>query len=150
MLGINEEELGKLRKDTFSSVASNIIKNHQQKTPGQKITTDHHGDHRSIGAESYPGVKLDKGEPVSFGYWSFRLKVKIVSMNKLTTIKTNKKVVVIVGFYLPGIYPSGDYTVVSDLLAPAFLKTAADADPEINAQYEIKILIFLPPRTWIL
>jgi len=68
MLGINEEELGKLRKDTFSSVASNIIKNHQQKTPGQKITTDHHGDHRSIGAESYPGVKLDKGEPVSFGY----------------------------------------------------------------------------------
>ena len=61
-------------------------------------------------------------------------------MNKLTTIKINKKVVVIVGFYLPGIYPSGDYTVISDLLAPAFLKTAADADPEIYAQYEIKIL----------
>ena len=68
MLGINEEELAKLRKDTFSSVASNIIKNHQNGNSNREITTDHHGDHRSIGAESYPGVKLDQGEPISFGY----------------------------------------------------------------------------------
>ena len=61
-------------------------------------------------------------------------------MNKLHIAEGNKKSVVIVGFYLPGIYPAGDYSVVSDLLAPAFLKSAADADPEISKEYEITIL----------
>lgn len=54
--------------------------------------------------------------------------------------KCCKQNIVIVGLYLPGIYPSGDDSVVSDLLAPAFLKATADADPEISAQHEIKIL----------
>ncbi|MBU3956393.1 radical SAM protein [bacterium] len=48
--------------------------------------------------------------------------------------------VAIVGIYLPGIYPRGDNSVVADLLAPAFLKAAADADPEISQKYEINIL----------
>ena len=52
----------------------------------------------------------------------------------------NKKNVLIVGFYLPGIYPSGDESVISDLLAPAFLKTSAEADQEIRSQFNIKIL----------
>ncbi|OHB74382.1 MAG: hypothetical protein A2W17_07960 [Planctomycetes bacterium RBG_16_41_13] len=51
-----------------------------------------------------------------------------------------KKRVVIVGAYLQGIYPRGDNSVVADLLAPAFLKAFADADPEICEKYEIKIL----------
>jgi radical SAM superfamily enzyme YgiQ (UPF0313 family) len=53
---------------------------------------------------------------------------------------TSKKKVVIVGFYLPGVYPSGDESVISDLLAPAFLKTSAETDEEIRAQFSIKIL----------
>ena len=51
-----------------------------------------------------------------------------------------KKKVVIVGIYLPGIYPAGQDHVVSRLLAPSFLKSAADADPEISECYDIKIL----------
>jgi len=54
--------------------------------------------------------------------------------------KMNKKTIVIVGLYLPGIYPKGDDSVATDLLAPAVLKTIADADPEISERYEIKIL----------
>ena len=50
-------------------------------------------------------------------------------MNSLAIIKRK---VVIVGFYLPGIYPAGDDSVVSDLLAPALLKSVSDADPEIS------------------
>lgn len=53
-----------------------------------------------------------------------------------------KKCVVIVGIYLQGIYPRGDNSVEADLLAPAFLKASADADPEIYEKYEIKILNF--------
>lgn len=53
-----------------------------------------------------------------------------------------KKRVVIVGIYLQGIYPRGDNSVEVDLLAPSFLKTSADADPEIYEKYEIKILNF--------
>jgi hypothetical protein len=68
MMGISEEELGKLRKDTFASVSANIVQNYRYENPNGKVVVDHHGDHRSIGAESYPGVKLDKGEPVSFGF----------------------------------------------------------------------------------
>jgi len=49
-----------------------------------------------------------------------------------------KDIVAIVGFYLPGIYPAGDDAVVSDLLAPALLKAAADADPEITDRYDIR------------
>lgn len=51
-----------------------------------------------------------------------------------------KKRVVIAGVYLPGIYPRGDNSVEAHLLAPAFLKTYADADPEIYENYEIIIL----------
>ena len=68
MMGITEEELGKLRKDTFASVTANIITNFNHKNANGKVVIEHHGDHRSIGAESYPGVKLDRGEPVSFGF----------------------------------------------------------------------------------
>ena len=70
MMGITGEELAKLRKDTFASVSANIVKNYSYKNPNGKadVDVDHHGDHRSIGAETYPGVKLDKGEPVSFGF----------------------------------------------------------------------------------
>jgi|SRR3990167_6479979 len=63
-------------------------------------------------------------------------------MDKLQSAGNCKKNIVIVGLYLPGIYPPGDDSVVSDLLAPAFLKATADANPEIVAQYEIKILNF--------
>ncbi len=52
--------------------------------------------------------------------------------------QTRKEVVAIVGFYLPGIYPAGDDSVVSDLLAPALLKATADADPDIAARYDIR------------
>ena len=68
MMGITEKELDKLRKDTFASVSANIVKNYRLENPNGKVALDHHGDHRSIGAVSYPGVKLDKGEPVSFGF----------------------------------------------------------------------------------
>ena len=69
MMGITEEELNKLRKDTFASVTANIINNSNHQDSNGKVAVDHHGDHRSIGAESYPGIKLDKGEPVSFGFF---------------------------------------------------------------------------------
>jgi radical SAM superfamily enzyme YgiQ (UPF0313 family) len=52
----------------------------------------------------------------------------------------NKKRVIIVGLYIPGIYPKGDDSAATDLLAPGILKAFADADPEISAQYEINIL----------
>ena len=68
MMGVTEEELGKLRKDTFASVSANIVKNYRHENPNGQVSVDHHGDHRSIGAESYPGVKLNKDEPVSFGF----------------------------------------------------------------------------------
>ena len=57
----------------------------------------------------------------------------------------NKKNVVIVGFYIPGIYPPGRDDVVVDLLAPGFLKASADADPELAKKYDISILS--PPIT---
>ena len=66
MMGITEKELSRLRQDTFASVNANIVKNYSHKN--SEVAVDHHGDHRSIGAETYPGVKLDKGEPVSFGF----------------------------------------------------------------------------------
>jgi radical SAM superfamily enzyme YgiQ (UPF0313 family) len=52
----------------------------------------------------------------------------------------DKKTIIIVGLYLPGIYPKGDDSVATDLLAPAVLKATADADAEISRSYEIKIL----------
>jgi len=53
-----------------------------------------------------------------------------------------KKVVAIVGFYLPGIYPAGDDAVVSDLLAPALIKATADADPDVAAKYDVRLFNF--------
>jgi len=55
-------------------------------------------------------------------------------------MNTAKKNVLIVGIYMPGIYPSGDDEVVSRLLSTAFLKAAADADPDIAPHYDIQIL----------
>jgi len=52
--------------------------------------------------------------------------------------RKQKDVVAIVGFYLPGIYPAGDDSVVSDLLAPALIKATADADTDIAARYDIR------------
>lgn len=52
----------------------------------------------------------------------------------------DKKTIIIIGLYLPGIYPKGDDSVATDLLAPAVLKATADADPEISSSCEIKIL----------
>lgn len=54
----------------------------------------------------------------------------------------DKKTIIIVGLYLTGIYPKGDDSVATDLLAPAVLKATADADIEISERYEIKILSF--------
>ena len=63
-------------------------------------------------------------------------------MSELKTDKTHikKKRLVIVSVYLPGIYPRGDNSVEANLLAPAYLKASADADPEIYEKYEMKIL----------
>jgi len=63
MMGISVEELDQLRKNTFASAIDNILAN-----KAKNIAPEHHGDHRSIGAESYPGIKVDRGEPVSFGF----------------------------------------------------------------------------------
>jgi len=41
---------------------------------------------------------------------------------------------------LVGIYPRGDDSAVAQLLAPAFLKSSAETDPEICARYDIQIL----------
>ena len=46
--------------------------------------------------------------------------------------KSMKKTVLLVGIYLEGIYPRGDYSVEPNLLAPAFLKASADSDPSIK------------------
>jgi len=51
-----------------------------------------------------------------------------------------KKKVVLVGLYLPGIYPPGKDDVVSGLLSNAFLKATAEADPKISAEYEFEII----------
>ena len=51
-----------------------------------------------------------------------------------------KENIVIIGFYIPGIYPPGRDDVVVNLLAPGFLKAAADADPEISKKYDISLL----------
>jgi radical SAM superfamily enzyme YgiQ (UPF0313 family) len=51
-----------------------------------------------------------------------------------------KKKVVLVGVYLEGIYPRGDNSVEANLLAPAFLKTSADADSEISNRWDITVL----------
>lgn len=72
MMGITLEELDTLRKDTFASVRANLMKLNQlqnvQNGSGA-VDTEHHGDHRSPGAQSYPGVDLNRAKtPVSFGF----------------------------------------------------------------------------------
>ena len=52
----------------------------------------------------------------------------------------SKEKVVLVGGYLPGIYPPGEDDVVSRLLSTAFLKASADDDPEIAKKYDIHII----------
>ena len=51
-----------------------------------------------------------------------------------------KKKVVILSFYLPGIYPQGDDSVILNLLAPAYLKAALDSERKISEKYETVIL----------
>ena len=51
-----------------------------------------------------------------------------------------KRKVVIVGLYLPGIYPRGEDDVVADLLAPAYMKAVVDADPALSRAYDVKVL----------
>jgi len=54
--------------------------------------------------------------------------------------KDLKTRLVVVSFYIPGIYPPGEDSVVLNLLAPAYLKAAVDSDPELSAKYETIIL----------
>ena len=51
-----------------------------------------------------------------------------------------KKKIVILSFYLPGIYPQGDDSVVLNLLAPAYLKAALDSEKKLSEKYETVIL----------
>lgn len=55
-------------------------------------------------------------------------------------IALRKRKVVLVGLYLPGIYPPGKDEVVSGLLSNAFLKATAEADPEITSRYNFEII----------
>ena len=51
-----------------------------------------------------------------------------------------KKKVVILSFYLPGVYPQGHDNVVLNLLAPAYLKAAIVSNPKLSTKYETVIL----------
>ena len=51
-----------------------------------------------------------------------------------------KKKIVLIGIYLPGIYPPGKDDCVTELLAPAYLKAFIKADKDLDVQYEIEIL----------
>jgi radical SAM superfamily enzyme YgiQ (UPF0313 family) len=57
---------------------------------------------------------------------------------QVTTLE--KKKVVLVGLYLPGIYPPGKDEVVSGLLSNAFLKATAEADSDITSRYNFEII----------
>ena len=46
----------------------------------------------------------------------------------------------LVGMYIPGVYPPGRDDVQVHLLAPAFLKSCADADPIISKEYDLEII----------
>ena len=58
----------------------------------------------------------------------------------MPSMETPKRKVLLVGVYLPGIYPAARDDVVSRLLATSFLKAAADADAEVSAHHDIEIL----------
>ena len=66
MRGVTEKELGRLRKDTFVSVSANIVKNYRHENQNGQVAVDHQGIIVRLGG--YPGVKLNKVEPVSFGF----------------------------------------------------------------------------------
>ncbi len=51
-----------------------------------------------------------------------------------------KKKGFIVGFHIPGVYPPGRDDVQVDMLAPAFLKSVADADPQISQEYDLEVV----------
>lgn len=68
MMCITLDELQKLRRDTFKSVTANILKLHESQIQGEGISTDHHMDHRSPGAITYPKVRPSDDKPVSFGF----------------------------------------------------------------------------------
>jgi len=50
-----------------------------------------------------------------------------------------KKKVILVGLYLPGIYPPGKDDVVAGLLSVSLLKGVAEADPDIASRYDLEI-----------
>ena len=74
MMGITLEELEALRKNTFKSVQDNLRKLARKKNGSGRddlveAVVEHHGDHRSPGAQTYPGVQLvQEKAPVSFGF----------------------------------------------------------------------------------
>lgn len=74
MMGITLDELEALRKNTFASVLANLDKIREMKKGGnghKTVEVEHHGDHRSPGAQTYPGVEMTREKasaPVSFGF----------------------------------------------------------------------------------
>lgn len=72
MMNISIDQLQKLRHDTFRSVTANILKMQGDKLGVSADAVEHHGDHRSPQAQSYPRVRLNtekpKEAPVSFGF----------------------------------------------------------------------------------
>ena len=68
MMNITMEQLEKLRKDTFKSVMANLQQLNQRRLGLEEAQTEHHGDHRSPGAQTYPAVRAKTAEPVSFGF----------------------------------------------------------------------------------
>ena len=55
-------------------------------------------------------------------------------------VSVKKKQVVIIGLYMPGIYPTGEDNVIFHLLAPLQLKVMADTDPIVSKMYNVTIL----------
>jgi radical SAM superfamily enzyme YgiQ (UPF0313 family) len=55
-------------------------------------------------------------------------------------MQQQKKKGYLVGMYIPGVYPPGRDDVQVHLLAPAFLKSCADADLQICKEYDLEII----------
>lgn len=72
MMSISVEELENLRRDTFRSVSANIVKLSISETNEGFVALDHHADHRSPGAQTYPKVSMPERSTdeaqVSFGF----------------------------------------------------------------------------------
>ena len=68
IMKIDLAELEQLRRDTFRSVQDNLHQLRQRETAQNAVSVEHHGDHRSPGAQTYPAVQLKAEESVSFGF----------------------------------------------------------------------------------